>query len=125
MNPLKLLRRFTYSTHVLVLVSLLMLTVQFGHLHMHNHDFLATGAPQVHVLGGHAHDQPHDQSGEIDLQFHSLIAKVKLTPDLLPLVLFVSLLLALLALRVIRHEVIILFLRPVIFTLRPPSRASP
>ena len=102
-----------------------MLIVQFGHLHMHNHELQESSSPKVHVLGGHAHQVQHDQSGEIDLQFDSMIAKIKIAPDLLPLILFVSLVLTLLTHRILRNELTVNFHKAVVFSLRPPSRASP
>lgn len=119
------LRRASHNKSILFVVCLFMLIVQFGHLHMHNHELAQEDTLRVHVLGGYAHQVQHDQSGEIDLQFDSLIAKIKILPDLYPLALFVSLIFTILAFRTIRHELTINFPRPIVFPLRPPCRASP
>ena len=102
-----------------------MLVVQFGQLHMHNHELQEAGTAKIHVLGGAEHQNQHDQTGEIDLQFKSLITKIKISPDLFPLVLFVSLILAIPALQFFRHDLVVQFHRTAAFSLRPPSRASP
>jgi hypothetical protein len=102
-----------------------MLIVQFGQLHMHNHEFHGAGTAKVHVLGGAEHQNQHDQSGEIDLQFKSLVTKIKFSPDLFPIVLFVSLILAIPVLQFFRHDLAVQFHRTAAFSLRPPSRASP
>ena len=125
LSLIQFLRRISRNKSILFVVCLFMLIVQFGHLHMHNHKLAKEDALKVHVLGGQAHQNKHDLSGEIDLQFDSLSVKVKIMPDLLPLVLFVSLILTVLVLLNIQHELTINFIRSIVFPLRPPSRASP
>jgi hypothetical protein len=102
-----------------------MVLVQMTHLHMHDHESAPHMAHIVHVRDVQTNHPPHNQSSEIDLQFDGLITKVKIVPDLLPLAFFVSLILTILIRQLLRDELIISFIRVVMFSLRPPSRASP
>lgn len=116
---------FSYKQIILYLVFTCMLVVQLGHLHMHNHQLHESGSYEIHVLGGHTQNQPHDHADEIDLQFQSLVAKVKITPDLMPLVFFFAMVLTGFTRHVPWQEFTVNFSRKIIFALGPPSRASP
>jgi hypothetical protein len=116
---------FSHKQIILYLAFTCMLVVQLGHLHLHNHQLHESGSYEIHVLGGHAQNQPHDHADEIDLQFQSLMAKIKILPDLLPLVFFFVVVLTGFTCHAAWQEFIVNFSRKIIFTLGPPSRASP
>ncbi len=125
MGLMQSLRHASLNKGILFLVCLFMLVVQFGHLHMHNHELADAGAIKVHVLGGQEHRLPHDESGEIDLQFDGLIAKAKTMSDFPAILAVIVLLLSIQTFYIFRQSFVIGLPRSTVFSLRPPSRASP
>lgn len=103
----------------------MMLFVQAADLHMHNHEVLDQGAFTVHAVGGQQHAAAHDQSGEIDLSFSTLLAKSLMSLDVHVVYIFLLLLLPLFFFRLRCVPEPPPRLYSLAFRLRPPSRASP